>query len=225
MGIARSSFWVVVRRVGSEQRHLAGGSQNQGCCDAGKDEVTGMPLVPGQCTTAGHVPGLHRRHVAGNVRGHAVRSGPDAALTQSRRAAWTVDPQGRITAPPRLQARLALDERAGPRGAFALRSSSDRTHVLRLLLNLLFGDPVRRPRRGGRGKGGHSPAALRRGAPLRRPCGGRHDSGRASLMFRSCFVLLRLTDAGAPPAPRASGACGPSASPSPLAGVRRAASP
>ncbi len=59
-----------------------------------------MTPVPGQGTAAGHLPGLHRGYVAGDVRGQAVRSRPDAALARSGSTARTVDPQGRITALP-----------------------------------------------------------------------------------------------------------------------------
>lgn len=166
-----------------------------------------MAAVPGQGTAAGQLPSLRRGDIAGDVRGQAVRSRPDAALTRSGSATRAVDPQGRITALPCLPARLALDERAELRGAFASRSSSDRTHGVRLLLDLLFGDPARRPRRGGRGKGGHGPAARRRGAPLRRPSrqrqgfshvpflnGVRRAISMTCALVRSCGLQLRLVE-------------------------------
>ena len=149
-----------------------------------------MPPVPGQGTAACHLSGLHRGHVAGDVRGYAVWSRPDAALAPSGSTARAVDPQRRITALPCFLARLAFDERAEARGALASRASSDRTHGVRLLLNLLLGDPARRPRRGGRGKGGHGPAARRRGAPLRRPSRQRQGS------FHSAPLSLMIAGNG-----------------------------
>ena len=143
-----------------------------------------MPPVPGQGTAAGHLPGLHCGDVAGDVRGQPVRSRPEAPLARSGSTARTIDPQGRITALPCFLARLALDERVEARGALASRASSDRTHGVRLLLDLLLEDPARRPRRGGRGKGGHGPAARTRGAPLRRPSRQRQGLSLVPVLLR-----------------------------------------